>query len=224
MIEVFFFQSNVLDIDSRECPATHMEETHNLMPSPDGQLMDPSSPKSDEFWSRNNAKITISGLDRLVKIDIYIPKRNVWIYVGLGMVLIKGELFKMRIDHVDKEDLNQSLLHAVVCQLCKIPSHVVSTSLGTERVGCNVGTYSLNYGCTWKGRLGTFQNQVLLEKWQPGYKTCMQYVLLLQRRRRRLLRERTALPLAMALHARLGNGAGIAALGRDVLEQICCML
>jgi len=196
---------------------------HHFMVTPSRQLVDFSDHSCDEFWRSVNAPLTMLDLNRLLQLDIYLPGREVKAYVGLGMVLIKGELLRMKTEHLDKEELKRSLQQAVAFKVCKIPSLVVTTSLGTVRVGCAVGTYSLYYGCTWKGRVGLFQNQVLLEKWQQGYKTCAQYVVLLQRRRRKLLRERTVLPVAMALHARLGKGAGIAGLGEDILEKICSL-
>ena len=75
--------------------------------------------------------------------------------------------------------------------------------------------------------VGNKKGTVYLMKYMPCFKTCDQCLLIAQRAARRWLSKqssRRALPVAMALHKRLGKNAAIQCLQEDILRLVCGLL
>lgn len=163
----------------------------------------------DEFW----ADINEPSFLRLMR-ESEVGKEHVRFYMGLGMVAVRGRLFRIQLaDCKGGAHLSEYVQHVTRLKFRKL------AALGLHIGGHHrsiIGSYALFFGSSWHSRTGVFSNFMQVSRWARGYKTCMQWVVYLQRRFRQALRARRALAVAMALHARLGSGSALAGLSSDL--------
>ena len=197
----------------------HLE--HNFMTDIQEKMSD------EEFWKGvNGTRNGLEGVQEALRMaDVKLQHSEVRVLVELGMVLVKGQLFRMNLVNVQNvrslESFEAAIRSAETYRVVKVVPSGFTFTGGVSMVAGRVGMFMLFFHSSWAPVRGAFLNYVLLDKWMPGCRTCMGWVQWMQGRARRARRYRRCLPVAMALHARLGADSGIASLGEDLLRKIC---
>lgn len=132
----------------------------------------------------------------------YLDDDEVDVYWGMKMMAVKGRLFRMDLPR-------ESWLPELERSIARASRWVV------RRAGLDEYTLKFN--------AGRMQICVTLRKWDRRLRTCQTWLVYLQRRVRRWISARRHLAVAMALHGRLGRRSALAALGEDLLAEICCV-
>ena len=181
---------------------------------------------NEDFWSMTHLALRLEGVLN-ERWDRTLPPSQVKIYEKMGMVLVKGKLFRVNLKHLRTEhrpDKWESMRHATNFKVCTITPHMYISRNGTAHLAGNFGMYAFFFGSSVGQLRGIYQNSVLIERWSSGWRTCDLWVRLLQRRARRARQDRKVLPFAMGLHARLGGESWVERLGADLVGSICKLL
>lgn len=154
----------------------------------------------------------------------FVHRRELTIYVELGMVGIHGRLFQMDLESVHNfggtEEFRLLLSMALnIFGFRKLIPVGFYDAWAQRHNMC--GSYVLFFGSEWRDRRSVFSNYVILRSWARGWRTCNDWVVYVQRRVRARVRAGKLLAFAMAFHPRLGARSAAASLGADAGSLVC---
>jgi hypothetical protein len=194
-------------------------------------------PPEDRYWAQVDRSAGL-GFEWLAPPEKFMADPQYWkkqaarpdfrLYQSMDLMCVRGRLFKVdpqRIQvHCSMAEFEDRVRFATCYKVCKVSPVNLYSHLGRPCLQGKFGVYVAFFGSAWGGREGLFTNSVQLHSWLPCWRRCGDCLVYVQRLWRRRRAARKSLAVAMALHARLGEGAGISGLGQDLLECVCRFL